>query len=103
METKDEKIDEIRKRLVSEPALSISRIPEKTRKEFIKLANDEFCSDRGMTLKFLLDNYQGLITTGVEHIEIELSVQRERQNGFEKRLSGLEQQKEEKPKKKRLG
>jgi len=97
-----EKLLNIRNRITGEPALSISRIPEKTRKDFINFAKNEFCSDRGMCLKFLLDNYQGLITTGVEHIELELSVQHERQNEFDERLSKLET-KEEKPKKKRLG
>ena len=99
----DEKIDNIRKRITGEPALSISRIPEKTRLAFIKFADKEFCSDRGMALKFLMDNFEGLITSGVEHIEIELGIQRERQDDLDKRISDLEKE-EEKPKKtNRLG
>lgn len=34
------------------------------------MANEEFCSDRGMLIKFLLDFYKGLIPTGVEHLEV---------------------------------
>lgn len=36
-------------------SLHIARIPEKTRKLFITIADEEFCSDYGMLLKFLLD------------------------------------------------
>ena len=32
----------------------ISRIPEKIKKQFIELANEEFCSDYGMCLTFLM-------------------------------------------------
>ena len=39
------------------PALSINRLPEQTRADFIKLANDEFCGDYGMTLKALYDEH----------------------------------------------
>lgn len=39
------------------PALSINRLPEQTRADFIKLANDEFCGDYGMTLKALFDEH----------------------------------------------
>jgi len=35
--------------------LTINRIPKKDRDLFIKLANEEFASDYGMTLKFLLN------------------------------------------------
>ena len=36
--------------------LNISRIPKKTKDEFIALANKEFCDDYGFTLKFLMDD-----------------------------------------------
>jgi hypothetical protein len=42
-------------RKLHEKKLSISRIPEKTKKEFVELANSEFCGDYGMCLKFLMD------------------------------------------------
>jgi hypothetical protein len=39
-------------------SMSISRLPKQTREKFVKLAEEEFCNDYGMTLKFLFDNYQ---------------------------------------------
>jgi len=36
--------------------LNISRIPPKTKDDFIALADKEFCSDYGFTLKFLMDD-----------------------------------------------
>lgn len=100
----NEKIDGIRKRISKkEPEYSISRIPDKVRKEFTEFANKEFCSDRGMALKFLWDFYTGVISTGTEHLEIELSVQKERQNSFDERLKKLETTEEKPNKKKRLG
>ena len=40
---------------LKKPALVINRCPEKTLKAFRDLADSDFCSDYGMTLKFLLD------------------------------------------------
>lgn len=37
-------------------SLHISRLPTKTKEEFIALAEKEFCGDYGMTLKWLLDD-----------------------------------------------
>lgn len=37
------------------PALSISRVPEKTLEIFKELAKEEFCNDYGMCLKYLID------------------------------------------------
>ena len=34
--------------------IHISRVPSKVKEEFVKLANDEFCSDYGMCLTFLM-------------------------------------------------
>lgn len=36
-------------------SLTISRVPQRTKKAFIELANEEFCGDYGMTLKWLVD------------------------------------------------
>ncbi len=36
--------------------LRISRIPESTKVKFIALANEEFCGDYGMLIKFLIDD-----------------------------------------------
>jgi len=35
--------------------LVMSRIPEKTRELFVNIANEEFCSDYGLCLKWCLD------------------------------------------------
>lgn len=37
-------------------AWQISRVPKNTREAIIKLADDEFCGDRGMALKWLVDD-----------------------------------------------
>ena len=37
-------------------SLHIARVPEKTKEDFITLADEEFCSDYGMLLKFLMDD-----------------------------------------------
>ena len=42
-------------------SLSMSRVPEKTKSDFKKLAFNEFAGDYGATLKYLMDN---LITLG---------------------------------------
>lgn len=36
--------------------IRISRVPPKTKEAFIFLANEEFCGDFGMTLKWLMDD-----------------------------------------------
>lgn len=45
--------------------IHISRVPEKTKKQFIELANDEFCGDYGMTLKFIMT---GLVNADTQMI-----------------------------------
>lgn len=37
-------------------SLTISRIPEKTKAEFIAIAEEDFCGDYGMALKWLVDD-----------------------------------------------
>ena len=37
-------------------SLHIARIPDKTKEAFIALAEEEFCGDYGMTLKWLIDD-----------------------------------------------
>ncbi len=38
-------------------SLNIARLPDKTKEEFINLANAEFCNDYGMTLREILNFY----------------------------------------------
>lgn len=47
------KLSEITRKL-SEISLNISRVPSNTKKEFISLANAEFCGDYGLTLHWIL-------------------------------------------------
>ena len=37
-------------------SLHIARVPDKTKEAFIALAEEEFCGDYGMTLKWLMDD-----------------------------------------------
>ena len=50
------KLNEITKKL-SEISLNISRVPSNTKRDFISLANAEFCGDYGMLLKTLVDEF----------------------------------------------
>lgn len=50
--------DEIVLKKTKEKGLIMSRVPEKTRLEFIKFAEEEFADDRGMLLKKLMDDYK---------------------------------------------
>jgi len=61
-------IDEEIKNRMSK-GLSISRMPPNTHDSFVALAKEEFCGDYGMTLKMLVDLYQGLVHTGLEGLE----------------------------------
>lgn len=49
---------------------AISRLPPKTKAQFLELAKEDFCDDFGMTLKFLVDIYCGIIPTGNELAEL---------------------------------
>ena len=40
-------------------SLHIARIPDKTKEAFMALAEEEFCGDYGMTLKWLMDDILG--------------------------------------------
>jgi len=66
-------------------SLHIARIPEKTKKLFITIAEEEFCSDYGMLVKFLLDK---VIAGDNKNIV-------DRLNSQEKRIDALETKKEE--------
>jgi len=41
-----------------ERRLSISRVPKKTKEEFVEFANEEFEEDYGMCLKYVWDNFK---------------------------------------------
>jgi len=68
-----EEIEQLRKR-ISENSLGISRVPKKTKFEFIQFADAEFCSDYGMTLKYLMDLHRSnslLDVLAAKYLEIE--------------------------------
>ena len=66
MEQKEEKKFTDRKH----PYIWADRVPVKTFDAFMKLAKEEFCLDYGMTIKHLMDFYQGIIPVGNEHLEL---------------------------------
>ena len=73
MENDEKLIDEIKEKIFTKkPDLVIDRVPEKANQVFKEFAREEFCNDYGMTLKFLLDFYLGLIPTGTEQMELKI-------------------------------
>ena len=82
------------------PYLHIDRMPLKSFEVFKKLADDDFCSDYGMTLKHLIDFYQGLIPMGNEHLELE--IERLKQDVNEVKVNLTSKEKDENKPKKRL-
>jgi hypothetical protein len=61
-----EDVKELKEQIRNNLGLVMSRVPEKTRAEFIEFANGEFASDYGCTLVFVWDcfkHYQQLINT----------------------------------------
>jgi len=82
MEPKQQKIQEqikkLRKELKKQPDLAIQRVPNKTEFKFKKLAQEEFCNDYGMCLKFLIDFYEGMLPTGNEAVFAKLEEHEQR-------------------------
>ena len=67
------KVEKIKEK-IKNSGIVISRVPTKTKDHFIKLADEDFAGDYGMTLKFLCDLYKGYFPTGHEEIEIKLNI-----------------------------
>lgn len=82
-----QKLEEIRNKF--NEGMGINRIPQKTRERFLEFTMTDFCDDRGLALKFLMDFYDGLIPKGWEHLEIALE-------DLNNRLTNLEQKFNEK-------
>lgn len=71
----DKAIIKIKETISRKPAdLVIYRVPKPTLDKFRELADKEFCSDYGMALKFLFDFYSGIISTGLEKIQVDIEV-----------------------------
>jgi len=77
-------VKDIRERIVN--GFSINRIPDKTKNWFIDFAHEEFCDDRGMLLKHLVDFYIGLIPSGVEHLELAINELQEELDALKKQI-----------------
>lgn len=62
---------ELAKRIqANRKSLHIARIPDKTKEVFIQFAEEEFCGDYGMALKWLIDDkLNGDIRTMVKMLE----------------------------------
>ena len=56
-----------------ETRLSISRVPKKTKKDFVELADNEFEGDYGMALKSIFDNFS-LWKMLFENIDMKLDI-----------------------------
>lgn len=94
-------MDDIRKQIVKSNILVINRIPPKTFDQFKQLADEEFCSDYGMTLKHLIDFYFGLIPSGLEVTQIQIEELKKKIEEIESKLN--EKKPEEQQKRKMLG
>jgi len=70
----------------NQESIRIARVPIKTKRAFIELANEEFCGDYGMCLKWLID---GLLDKDTQIILAEL-------DEIKSKLFALESKPEEK-------
>lgn len=77
----NEAIEDIRNRVMHKPALTISRMDEKTKEIFTALAKREFCDDYGMTLKWLIE--RNILFEQLMYLEGKIAM-------IEKRLNELE-------------
>ena len=92
-----DKVEEIKKK-VSRTSLYIGRIPEKTKTEFIKLADAEFEKDYGMCVKWLMDFRNGLLENPNSVLSDRIDVLAEEIN----QLKGMVETKPEKKTKRKM-
>ena len=76
--------------------IQISRIPEKSKTEFVELANKEFSSDFGMTVKWLLDFRSGLLSSPNEQLSARIDILADEINTLKGRMDKLVEKKDEK-------
>ncbi len=91
------KVEEIKKK-VSRTSLYIGRVPEKTKTDFIKLADIEFEKDYGMCLKWLMDFRNGLLENPNSVLSSRIDILAEEIN----QLKGLAEKEPEKEKKRKM-
>ena len=72
MTEENEQIGEIVLRKVRADGIVMSRVPKRVRDNFIKLAEDEFAGDYGMTLVYLWNNFE-LWNTFMQNWDIKLN------------------------------
>ncbi len=65
-------------------SLHISRINPKTKEDFVKLADEDFCGDYGMALKWLMD---GLVNADMKDVVVKLEEHENRISNMENVLA----------------
>ncbi len=73
----------------------INRIPVKSKEEFLKLADEEFEGDWGMTLKWLIDFRKGLLSNPNEQLAGRIDILADKITAIE---NSIKPEQEEKPK-----
>ena len=77
-------------------SLHIARVPDKTKEVFIALAEEDFCGDYGMTLKWLIDD---ILSQDTRMIIAQLGEHEERIRALENKEPASEEIPEKHPKK----
>ena len=80
----NEQINEIRTRITT-PKLSMNRVPLPTYKRFTELSNEQFCSDYGQCLGYLIRFHDGIVVSGVDKVMVEIRM-------LEQRIAKLEEE-----------
>lgn len=93
----------VRKLSENREMLHIKRIPLNTKREFMRFAEEEFCDDWGMALKWLWDFYKGSIPNNNEQINQKLRELEDKVNALYEVIITAEQKPEKPQKKKMLG
>ena len=87
------KVSEIRKRVIHD--LHISRMPKQAKVRFQELSKEEFAGDYGMTIKWLLDFRDGLLTTPNQVLMDQVAILSQRVEELNpKEFEGTEEKKE---------
>ena len=85
-----EEIREALKGVVLYSSLHISGIPDKTKLRFQEIANDKFAGDYGMTLLWLVDFSDGILSSPNEALAERIDLLVNEINGIEYRVTALE-------------
>jgi hypothetical protein len=66
----NQKVQEIKDKIQNYPVLHINKVPRDTFLRFKEIADTDHMKDYGLTLKYLIDIHDGILKTGVEHLEM---------------------------------